>query len=425
MKTLAFYLTLLLAGFQVAAKDVVILVSPFNTQDSAAAHYSVLKDIFYDAEVGSTLKVLDGMTGNTIMAIDIPDNGAYANRKAKDTHEPFKWNALKRFFKASVTEHAHYGQLDVPRLMAQVGRYQTVSDLIAIGSALYDVSTNPRVSMKEGLVPSDGYLLNTARHNVFRTQGHETRLDTIRVHWLVFEPLPNQVHGEAVERFWHHYFNRQGASFISFGSDDVTMLELLKSNVKAIPLMDALERSGKLEMQAIRDISASLSFYDLPISREAPTASFMDAPQPLILGLVWDGGVAVDLDIYAAPKDSKTLYYDEALSPQGRFYKDTRIGVQDNREYETIEFHQPVDLLNLKLAVNAYNVEGDFTAPITGEIRIKLQERVYAKTLTFFVNKGNKGTDTEAVLASGQSTAFSHALTIKDIVNASIDQVAL
>lgn len=427
MKNFILIFTFLFASLQVMANDTLVVLSPVMGNQQAKQSYKSIRGVYFNLSPNSSLTVINGMTGKTLMYIKLPDKDAYNDPKAKYNFEPFRWIELKKFFKAMPLSsngiQATSGQLDIPRLMNQVERYQGISELIIIGSPLYDIATNPKMSMKSELVPSDGYLLNTARNNVFRTQGFEARLTNIRMHWLLFDALPRQVHNDAVQRFWHHYLARQGASLVSFNNDVELMLRLYKTKAPAMALPDRLATKSKLEMQAIEDISVSINLYDSPISKAILPLETVVGKQVVTVGISWQSP-KVDFDIHAKPLQGERLYFEHQTSTQGQFYKGKIQHTKDTTRHETIVFHVPINTKRLLLALNLYSIDGDLKLPITGEIRIKLQEQVYAHPFYFQVNNGNLGADTETAIKTGQATAYTKLFRIKDIIAQSVDEVS-
>lgn len=405
----------------VMAKGMLIIVSPHQDSLAAAQQYEAVTKLYLTLGAGDSLKVINGMGGASIATLNIPNNPAYNHLKPKLKINQAGRGKLKQFFQNMRINNQLKGGIDMPRLMAQIARYSDVSDVLIMGNPLYDVKSNPAMSMASGLVPSDGYLLDTERNNVFRTKGFENRLQGLRFHWLLPELLPRQIHADAVQRFWHHFIFRQGAELISFSHNESMVLELLRDKAQPMPLTDKLDASGKLEMQAIRDVSTVKGFYNETVSYIAPRIT--DFNQPITLGIQWQGDV--DLDIYAKAYGNKALSYQNVSSLLGKHYKDILTGQQASQgmRYETIEFHSAVNIKTLLVAINLYSAKKPY-AVVRGSLRVQILGKVYETPFQMGAYAGNKGADMPALLQGGADTRYSKRFSIMDIL-AQSEEVAL
>ncbi len=394
------------------ARNMLIIVSPHQDSTAAAQQYNQVTKSYLALGAGDSLKVINGMGGGSIATLNIPNNPTYNHLKPKLKINQAGRKKLKLFFQDMHINNQLKGAIDMPRLMAQIARYSDVSDVLIMGNPLYDVKSNPAMSMASGLVPSDGYLLNTERNNVFRTTGFENRLKGLRFHWLLPELLPRQIHADAVLRFYHHFIHRQGGKLVSFSHDESMVLELLRDKAHPMPLTDKLEASGKLEMQAIRDVSTVKGFYNETVSHIAPRIT--DFSQPITLGIQWQGDV--DLDIYAQPYGSEALSYQNVSSPLGKHYKDILTGHQasEGMRYETIEF-SAVNIKTLLVAINLYSAKKPY-AVVRGSLRVQILGKVYETPFQMGAYAGNKGADMPALLQGGADTRYSKRFSIMDIL---------
>jgi len=395
------------------ARNMLMIVSPHQDSIAATQQYEAITKFYLTLGAGDSLKVINGMGVSSIATLNIPNNPAYNHLKPKLKINQAERKKLKQFFQNMRLNNQLKGAIDMPRLMAQIARYSGVSDVLIMGNPLYDVKSNPAMSMASGLVPSDGYLLDTERNNVFRTKGFKNRLNGMRFHWLLPELLPRQIHADAVQRFWHHFIHRQGGELVSFSHNESMVLELLRDKAEPMPLTDKLDASGKLEMQAIRNVSAVKGFYNEAVSRTAPRIT--DFNQPITLGIQWEGDV--DLDIYAQPYGSKALSYQNVSSPLGKHYKDILTGHQASQgmRYETIEFHNAVDIKTLIVAINLYSAKKPY-AMVRGSLRVQVLGKVYETPFQMGAYAGNKGADMPALLQGGADTRYSKRFSIMEIL---------
>ena len=297
------------------------VLSPYQDSVMAKQQYDHLIKFYFTLGAGDNLSVINGIDGTTITTFKIPKNPAYNHVKTKFKINQVERKKLKAFCQkmriSNTNKSNSKSAVDMPRLMAQLARYAhiaNITDIVVIGSPLYDMKNNQGVSMAKELIPSDGYLLNKQPNNVFRTQGFESRLQGLRVHWLLPERLPRQIYAEAIQRFWHHFIHRQGGALVSFTHDPVMVFDLLRKNAAPLPLTDMLDTSGKLEMQAIRDIDTTTSIYHKSINNTA--SKITNFTQPITLGIQWQGDV--DLDLFAKPINAEMLWYKNVSSPQGK-----------------------------------------------------------------------------------------------------------
>lgn len=107
---------------------------------------------------------------------------------------------------------------------------------------------------------------------------------------------------------------------------------------------------------------------------------------PLKIGIRWQGDI--DLDLYASPRPGATrLYFEQPRSPEGYYQKDHRSS--PDRDYEFIEFIEPVDVHAVQAAINFY--EGSTPGGPAGEIRVEFESRIYVAPFHIPAHQGNQG----------------------------------
>ena len=86
-------------------------------------------------------------------------------------------------------------------------------------------------------------------------------------------------------------------------------------------------------------------------------------------------------------REAGTLFFQHTQSPEGYYFKDHRSS--PDREYEFIEFTQPVNVAEVEAQVNFY--EGNQPEGARGEVRIEYQGRIYVSHFELAARHGNQG----------------------------------
>lgn len=107
---------------------------------------------------------------------------------------------------------------------------------------------------------------------------------------------------------------------------------------------------------------------------------------PMKIGIRWQGDL--DLDLYArSSHGAERLFFQHTQSPAGYYFKDHRSS--PDREYEFIEFTEPVKVSEVEAHVNFY--EGTKPEGAGGEVRIEFQGRIYVSHFEMAARNGNQG----------------------------------
>ena len=109
---------------------------------------------------------------------------------------------------------------------------------------------------------------------------------------------------------------------------------------------------------------------------------------PIDIGITWNKNV--DLDIYVKADGDTELYYGRQSSEKyaARFLKDITT-LPDSKGFETVTFTKETPLHNLQVFINHY--AGTSNQPIDGEIRIRIDEKIYFKKFQLPSGSGTKG----------------------------------
>ena len=286
---------------------------------------------------------------------------------------------LKDFIaRAALPDGRLAGSLHVSRLNNAKNAH-----IYLVGSPLFDAPSEAAFSMASGLVPSDGHLNATPLGSVFGLKGRENWLQNARIYWAfpTAKTFTHEAHAYAVERFWTLYFEKLGAQLMGFGGAINSHMNHAKSNGRALPHGFEAAENDKLSMMRLH----------ITRIENAPESRNSNAPyivSNLEIGARWD--CACDVDLWAQTARNQTpLYYGHADSPQGQHLKDIQSAPQGSGGFESIRFHQPVNLQTLRVVVNFYG--GHAPNGVRGTLRILHDGRLQTLPFHITASAGNGG----------------------------------
>ena len=406
---------LLITGISVDAREVVFGLSPF--QESAAAKQQIKSVIGFMVETlepGDHARLFDAYTVKSIGEFVVPNKAVYANPKAKLGANRKVAAALLRFAdrsRAPMGENTPsvVGAIRLPQFLAFLGHNYPVSDETAVmilGNPLYDDPKEPRFSMANGHLPGDGHLQHSRSDTPFGVKGQSGLLTHYRVHFGYTDEQQwkrNDNHSFHVKRWWSLYISEQGGSLGSFTGDVRTLFHRVRSNAAAPIQTFVVTPTDRLEMILLRPpvVGQEMSIYQRPLSTMPISPDAINAASHLEISISWDC-LPCDLDLYARPGLGKhTLSFSQTQSPEGTYFKDFTTSPRASHGFETVVFHRPVDVHELLLAVNFYGGEGD--GPVTGELRIAMDDHTYAQRFEIAATHGNHGRGSEPTLRVGKA----------------------
>jgi len=394
---------------QAVAADTTVVLSALGDKQALERKVAFTKSIYTKLPLGERMSIV--ADGEVLTSLIVPNHKAYtdnprgrlkANRKAL---KPL--NDLPE----TASNEAVTNNIDVPRVLNEIGIYHTnTTDIVVLASPFYFNSHHLGLDMRDGSIPSDGYILALPSESPFGTKGIEERLKGKRVHWLLPKAFENTLHAHIVQRFWHLYISRQGGALVSFTHSEDSVLQRLIDNAEALDNSFDIDESGKLEVLRVKTIVSKAAITEMPASETA--SAITDYKQTLTLSIEWNDA-NVDLDIWAKPAEGNVLYYRRNASPQGRHYKDVLRG--GTRHHETIDFHKNVDIRKLLVVVNVYHAP--VLSEVSGTIKVELSGRVYESAFHFEASRGNRGKDVATLLAGGNDTLYSKRFPILAMVN--------
>lgn len=398
----------------VSARDMALGLSPYHEPAVAEAHIkSVLQFLSDTLEPGQSCFVFDAYHLRSLGTFSVPDKSLYRNPKAKLQANRSVVVAMLQFAKTARkpeggNEPTTIGAIRLPQALLFIGRdYPAAqeSDLILLGSPLYDDPKDQGFTMRNKHIPGDGHLTKTRSVTPYGIKGQGSLLAQRRVHLL----FPDESwklddhHEYLVHRFWTLFIEGQGGHLSTFTHDLPTLFQRIKGNAPSGTHGYKLEPTDKLEMILLRP-SAALkepTIYERPVNTTPLPASVLRHATQVEVGITWQN--CGDLDLYGQ-RDTKAspLWYLNTQTPDGRYYKDLRRPSRHVNGYETLGYHVPVDLKDLLLAVNFYS--GSCPGGVTGEIRISVNSQTYARTFHIPAQEGNGGLGRQDTLTSRRAS---------------------
>ncbi len=410
-----FMFMLLAAGSPVYARDLAIGFSPFVDPVAAERQVkSVLQFLTDILEPGDSCFLFDAYRIQSLGAFVVPSNPAYRHPKAKINYNKQVVNALLQF--ASVArkpqggmEPSVIGAIRMPQALQFIGaNYPTTqdSDVILLGSPLYDDPKDKIFTMSKYRIPGDGHLTNNRSNTPYGIKGQTSLLTKRTVH-LAF---PNEdwrqgdQHGYFVQRFWTLFIEGQGGQLSTFTRDLPTMFQRVKAKAPTPKHDYKPELTDKLEMILLRPpvVKQQTSIYERPLSTSPLDSELVRQASNVEVGITWECG-GCDLDLYGQREPgASTLWFLNPQAADGQYFKDFTTSPRSANGYETLAFHVPVDLRTLLVAVNFYN--GRSPGGVKGEIRISMNGQTYAKTFHLTAKEGNGGLGRDETLTARRAT---------------------
>ncbi|GEM_PF-1261837 len=365
----------------------VVGISPFLNEDAANESFrQIARLLLEDMPLNSSLWLYDASHLRTVAQVEIPNKHAFESSRTRANQFSDSIQKLKSFL-AVRNEPPVVCELDfnqavrLPQFMDFIGENLNQTNLsivtLVLGSPLYQDEKEPAFSMVDDYFPSGGHLLAAPEQSVYGRTNTPILLSGITVHLDYFgDPWSSDLHRQKVSRFWNLFLKSQGAQLATITSDLPTIFNAIRSPSPSDTLRadhDELDRTQtKIEMLRVaRDVQlVDWITRDLSSDHRSPSPTTLIGPMKI--GILWQGDV--DLDLYARAHDeTEVLYFQHTHAPEGYYYKDHRSSPE--REYEFIEFTEPVDVRQAQASVNFY--ERRTPGGMNGEILIEFQGRIY------------------------------------------------
>jgi hypothetical protein len=291
MKGLSVSLLLLLTLFgmanQAPARDMAIGLSPYQNADVAEKQIKSLVEFLAESlEPGDRCMLFDAYHVQTLGIFAVPDKAVYRQPKAKVQANRQVVAAMIQFARTAKRpdgdgEPSVIGAIRIPQALRFIGQDYPVmqdSDVILLGSPLYDDPKDQPFSMRPNHIPGDGHLTKARNVTPYGIKGQDSLLAKRRVHIAFLDNWKqDDHHSYFVQRFWTLFVEGQGGQLSSFTHDLPTLFQRVKSNA-ASPKHDyKVEPTDKLEMILMRPRQSS---------GKRPSMSARSAPRRYLLGVL-------------------------------------------------------------------------------------------------------------------------------------------
>lgn len=390
------------------AANIVVGVSPYLQKDQAHATYkSIVTFALESLNAGDTAIIYDAYNLRSIGTITIPQNAAYQHMRTRAHMNAEAIKAFRDFAVNTNPTDENQESIKLPEFLRWIGELHNnddhkALDVIIVGSPLYHDPEQPAFSMRDGRIPGDGHLQNSVSRTVFGIDNPEL-LKNIRLHIGYPEEFAaHDQHHWHVKRFWTLFAEKQAGELVSFTGDLSTLLNRVKKNTNAPKHSYELEDATRLEVIQLApvELKETRSIFQRPLEKGNLSPSDMKAARDVQIGITWDC-TQCDLDLHVRPHASAdVLSFRRTQTEEGRYWKDFRNAPAHG--YETIDLSGVTDLRDVLIAVNFYS--GETASPLTGQIRLAVGNKTYAKTFTINASSGNNGKGADSIWRSRTST---------------------
>lgn len=370
---------------------------------------------FYLAEVvqpGESARLLDARTGALLAVFEVPEGETYAASRAKLQINRSALQALKAYMATVPEAGSHEGAIDLPGLLREIGtRYpaNVPTDLVIWGSPVHHDPRMLSFSMLDARVPGDGQFFHTRAKTPYAAAGENSFLINYRVFFGRIGPDPavNEAHAFALEQYLGNSIAVRSGQLVGIADDPVTLFESASAPITDPRKRYAPQESDKIEMLVfapqppeVMDARA-LPIHERPLASGAPSAAEIRQAREVEVGITWDAACACDLDLYVRPGAGEVIYFANAETATARLLKDFTSSPEIDGGLERVVFAAPVDLADLRLAVNLYRGAPGRTG-VAGELRIAIGAETWAAPFRITAQGGNSGRGAVAVM-SGQN----------------------
>jgi hypothetical protein len=379
--------------------EFVVGISPFlNKGVKDEVYRGLVRLLVENLPLNSTISIYDAFELKSITQLNLPDNRAFSSPKTRANQFAGAVQTLRGFLAQDHPKptNAHLSfdaAIRLPQfcdfLEDNLRGTNAPLRVLLIGSPLYQDAKEPAFSMVDGYFPSDGHLQVSCERSVFGLRTNSLR--GLDIHWVYLgDPWLSDLHKEKVTRFWELFLEQRGARLLTFCGDLPTAFHAFCERKEAEPAYlhrwTVDRQQTKVEMLRV---NRNVDLIDW-ITRDTLPETDVRRPSTMIgqlkIGIRWKANI--DLDLYATPHHgAETLYFEHPRSTEGYYYKDHRSS--PGREFEFVEFEQPVDIREVQASVNFY--QGACPDGPRGEVRIEFDGRIYSAPFFVPASQGNLG----------------------------------
>lgn len=349
---------------------------------------------------GDSVDYFDAYDLHHICSISLPEKDGYKHPKAKMRVGASCIKKLIQHIDNDQTDH----KIKLPQFLRFIGENHIASDqehdVIIIGNPLY--LSGDAFDMSDSKVPGDGHLRNSVSSTVFGIDNPEL-LKNIRLH--IGYPKKFAAHDQHrwhVKRFWTLFVEEQSGELVSFTGDLSTLLNRVEQNAHTPKHSYERQDTPRLEMIQLApvELKETRSIFQRPVEKSSLSPSDMKAARDVQIGITWDC-TQCDLDLHVRPHASaEVLSFRRTQTEEGRYWKDFTNAPAHG--FETIDLSGVTDLRDLLIAVNFYS--GETASPLTGEIRLAVGDKTYAKAFIINASSGNNGKGADTIWRNRKSS---------------------
>ncbi len=408
------------------SRELVIAVSPYQSPEQAKAQAVNVLKFLAALEPGDRATLIDGFALTTVGHFDVPTDAIYNNN-------PRARLAVNRTLVAAYMAFAQHSALPVagqgsqvqgalrwPQLLDMIARTLTPpagSDILLLGSPVYDTQEDQTFSMVANRFPSDGHVNAKRSDSIYGTRDNSQALNGMRIH-LAHEATPSlrvEQYRLALERLWILYVERLGGKQVTFTNDLKSLFRRVTDHAAAPPHSYKLDDSRRMQMLRLSPALPQATIFKRPLSQQPLASLDIRHAEKMEVGLSWNCA-ACDLDLHArAHPGAQILYYGRADSAEGHYWHDFVHSPRSTGGFETITYSVPIDLNTATIVVNFFS--GNAPAGIRAELRVSVNGQTFAGLLNLPAGHGNTGADVRSVFEHGQNSATTRVIDLLEIVN--------
>lgn len=400
----------LLAG-TAYADSLLVVLSPAGSEDQKRAEAIDMLALAIEAtQPGETSYFINGVTGQSICTINVPDKKAYRSDRAKlnvNRACAAQIMSFPRNDTVALGWTPHAGALDIAGTLRSVVQNYDMSQIdavVMVGNPLYHDPRHADLSMLAGHVYSEGHVAASVVQSHFGMAGFDEALAGTPVHITFdgYDWVQNSAHEDAVHRVTALTIGAMGGALVTYNGDRSRLIERVKSNVSGpVRTFTRDETATKREMIFVgSQPSDFIPIHERELSQAPLATSETLAARNIEVGITWK--CACDLDIYVRPNPrADVLYFGHQSTREGTFFKDYRHSAELKNGLESAHLSAPVDLREMLLGINFYG--GSAPRGVEGEIRLTLNGETYARAFSLEATNGNAAQGAQDVLSSGSS----------------------
>ena len=251
----------LLTSNQAKAEDLTIIL-PSTHVESAETTHTLMNKAWSSLEPGTSLTVLNGRTGDTIVSMQLSNGGRHKIARFVDKDFADEREIIGKFVAAmeGPKDGLYAPPLAIPALVKSVAKTNEQSSrdqhVLMLGNPLFSHPRDPGVSMvsEDGIpqIPSDRFLIMGKELSPYGQGADDPDLEGIVFH--ICADLPDlllEAEKRDLARFWSHYLALRGGVLATFTSDIQGCLASYKARTTSPLVFTALDEDADLEMKRL------------------------------------------------------------------------------------------------------------------------------------------------------------------------------